>query len=126
MRRQLVAALILALMFAAGAFTGHWWARRPQPPRLRSMTPGSTVLAETLGLSPAQQAAVDSILVDGQPEIDSISRDVQEQLREAIAEIERQVRMLLDSTQARMLDSLSAEGGIPLAPGTRLRRPPPR
>ena len=126
MRRQLVAALILALMFAAGAFTGHWWARRPQPPRLRSMTPGSTVLAETLDLSPAQQAAVDSILVEGQPEIDSISRDVQERLRARIAEMERQIRSILDSMQARKLDSLSAEGGIPTAPGSRLRRPPPR
>jgi hypothetical protein len=126
MTRRLGAVLILAVMFAAGAVAGRWWANRPGPSLPRSMTPGSTVLAETLGLSAQQQATVDSILLAGQPEIDSISRDVQERLRARIAEMERQIRLILDSVQARKLDSLSAVGGIPTAPGERLRRPPPR
>jgi hypothetical protein len=126
MKRQLAAALILALMFAAGAFTGHWWAQRPRPMQPRSMSPGSTVLADALGLSPSQQQVVDSILVAGEPRMDSISRAVQEQLGGELAQMEQAIRRILDDEQARKLDSLSAAGGIPTAPGARLRRPPPR
>ena len=126
MRRHLVAALLLAGMFVAGAFTGYRWAQRPRPPQLRSMTPGSTVLADALGLSELQRIAVDSILLAGQPGIDSISRTMQERLRTAIDSMEGEIRRLLDADQLRRLDSLRAEGGLPLATGVRLRQPPPR
>lgn len=125
MNRTLVAALVLALMFGAGALAGFWWGRRPLPQRPRSMTPGSTVLAEALGLSESQRLAVDSILVAGQPAIDSISRAVQQRLRTSIDSMEEEIRRLLDPAQLRRLDSLRAEGGLPLAPGTRLRQPGP-
>jgi len=125
MTRRLTAVLILAVMFCAGAFGGYWWGRRPQPMQPRSMTPGSTVLAEALGLSDSQRQAVDSILVAGQPRIDSISRTVQERLRAEIDVMEGSIRRLLDAEQLRKLDSLRAEGGLPLAPGYRLRRGPP-
>jgi uncharacterized membrane protein len=126
MRRQLIAALLLAGMFVAGAFAGYWFANRPRPPQLRSMTPGSTVLADALGLSEPQRRAVDSILVAGQPRIDSISQTVQAQLRTAIDSMEGEIRRLLDPEQLRRLDSLRAVGGLPLATGVRLRQPPPR
>lgn len=127
MKRQLMAAAVLAAMFGAGALAGYAWGRRPAPPQLRSMTPGSTVLAEALQLSEAQRLAVDSILVAGQPHLDSISRDVQRRLAATIDSMEAEIRLLLDEQQLRRLDSLRVEGGLPLAPGTRLRSPgPPR
>lgn len=126
MRRQLIAALMLALMFAAGAFTGYRWALRPRPMQPRSMTPGSTVLAEALDLSEQQRQAVDAILVAGEPRMDSITRAVQAQLSTAVDSMEAEIRLLLTAEQALKLDSLRARGGLPLAPGTRLRRPPPR
>lgn len=127
MKRQLMAAAVLAAMFGAGALAGYAWGRRPAPPQLRSMTPGSTVLAEALQLSEAQRLAVDSILVAGQPHLDSISRDAQRRLAATIDSMEAEIRLLLDEQQLRRLDSLRVEGGLPLAPGTRLRSPgPPR
>lgn len=125
MKRRFTAALMLGLMFAAGAMAGFWAGRRPLPQALRSMTPGSTVLAEALGLTETQRLAVDSILVTGQPAIDSISRTVQERLRAAIDSMEGEIRGLLDDEQLRRLDSLRSEGGLPLAPGTRLRQTAP-
>jgi hypothetical protein len=70
--------------------------------------------------------AVDSILLAGQPGIDSISRTVQEQLRAAIDAMEAEIRLRLDAEQLRKLDSLRAEGGLPLSPGYRLRQPLPQ
>jgi hypothetical protein len=70
---------------------------------------------------------VDSILVAGQPHLDSISRDVQQRLAASIDSMEARVRLLLDEDQIRRLDSLGVEGGLPFAPGQRMRRPgPPR
>jgi hypothetical protein len=69
---------------------------------------------------------VQDILVGGQPTIDSLSRAAQERLSGAIDSLESQIRLLLDAEQTRKLDSLRAEGGLPLAPGYRLRQPPPR
>lgn len=125
MRRQLVAAAILAAMFGAGTLVGYAWGRRPMPSQLRSMTPGSTVLAEALHLTETQRLAVDSILVAGQPHLDSISRNVQQRLAATIDSMEAEIRLLLNQEQRGRLDSLRVEGGLPLAPGTRLRRPGP-
>jgi hypothetical protein len=130
MTRRLQAAIVLLLMFVAGAYAGYRLAgsREDSLEKRMSRQPIPTenvALYEPLGLSPQQRDRIEAILTTARPGTGRMMDSIQERLRIRLDSIEASVRAVLEPGQLRMLDSLLDVGGL-LPPGVKMRtREPP-
>jgi hypothetical protein len=129
-RVWVMAALVLALTFVAGALAGAAWERvRGAPERPRSSTsrgdrPLSAVMQERYGLTGEQTKRVDAILQRRRPRVDSLMSTVRPQLLAAFDSTNREIRQLLspeqrvkfDQDRERRRRSLAGTSRPPAAP----------
>lgn len=122
------AAIALVAVAWIGGVAGYAIGRRPGPlaqkrPNLDVSLLGSrSALSDSLGLTAAQRAAVDSLLDHAQQEADSTVDRMMIDVRAVTAKARRGVRALLDARQQVRFDSLMAA-----TPPMRPRSPlPPR
>jgi hypothetical protein len=119
------AALALAAALLVGGIAGYELGSRPRPMRLKQaalLGISRITLLDSLHLSAAQRARVDSILDASEARADSSIRGMMATVRGLTQETKAQVRATLDPAQRVKFDSLLAHS-VPSLPRSPL---PPR
>ncbi len=130
-RAQLLGAIVLAGMFAAGVVFGvgvaRWSAPASPDREMRRPPPGGPVEAmiHELDLDPDQISALRAIEATHRPQLDAIVRDTVPRVRDVLFAIEDELRPKLRPDQIEKLEAWRKRRGPPPVPGMPPGGPPP-
>jgi Spy/CpxP family protein refolding chaperone len=104
----LLAGLLLAITFGAGALTGvaidRWVGKSPEPGT--RITRDYSGVLEALDLTPEQDSRARALMEESAPASEAVLRKASEELRQVADSVDRRLRALLTAEQQIRLDSL--------------------